>query len=162
MTAVCSAGHPDCRRRSVITTCGPTTCSSPAIATTLIDWAFAGFGPVGSDPGNLVTDSCGDLLQPAGDASRARRGHDRRVPRGCANAGWNGDFRVARLGMCAMAAKWSWLVPHMLRLAATDEHAVYGDQAVDSDTLFADAPRCAYNATLADEARALATELGIT
>jgi Ser/Thr protein kinase RdoA (MazF antagonist) len=33
--------------------------------TTLVDWAFAGYGHVGADPGNLVTDSCGDLLQPA-------------------------------------------------------------------------------------------------
>jgi hypothetical protein len=130
--------------------------------TTLIDWAFAGFGPVGTDPGNLVTDSSGDLLQPAAMLPELDEATTAAYREGMRDAGWRGDFRVARLGMCAMAAKWSWLVPHMLRLAAADEHAVYGDQAVDSNELFAErAALLAYNATLADEARILATELGI-
>jgi hypothetical protein len=131
--------------------------------TTLIDWAFAGFGHVGADPGNLVTDSCGDLLQPAAMLPELDETTTRAYREGMHEAGWNGDFRVARLGMCVMAAKWSWLVPHMLGLAAADEHAVYGDQAVDSDELFAErAAMLAYNTTLADEARVLASELGIT
>jgi Phosphotransferase enzyme family len=130
--------------------------------TTLIDWAFAGYGHVGTDPGNLVTDSCGDLLQPASSLPELDDATTNGYREGMRDAGWNGDFRMARLGVCVMAAKWSWLVPHMLRLAAADEHAVYGDQAVDSNELFAErAAMLAYNVKLATEARALAVELGI-
>jgi hypothetical protein len=81
---------------------------------------------------------------------------------GLAEAEWNGDFRVARLGMCVMAAKWSWLVPHMLQLAADDQHAVYGGQRVDSNDLFAErAAMLAFYTTLAGEARSLASDLGM-
>ncbi len=61
-----------------------------------------------------------------------------------------------------MAAKWSWLTPHMLHLARQAEHRVYGRTLVDSDRLFSErAAMLDFNARLATEARALAAELGM-
>jgi Phosphotransferase enzyme family len=131
--------------------------------TVLIDWAFAGIGAIGCDPGNLVTDSCGDLmlatsLLPELDAA-ATTGYRA----GLADAGWKGEFAEARLGMCLMAAKWSWLTPHMLRLAANDTHNVYGRSEVDAHHLFAErAAMLVFFTTLATEARALAQQLGLS
>lgn len=125
--------------------------------TTLIDWAFTGHGHVGADAGNLVTDSCGDLLHPAAalpelDAA-TRTGYEE----GLRDVGWTGDLRLVRLGMCLMAAKWCWLTPHMLRLAGDDAHQVYGSVPVDSDHLFAErAEMLQYYTALAAEARSLA------
>jgi hypothetical protein len=128
---------------------------------TLIDWAFAGYGPVGSDPGNLVTDSCGDLLQPAAKLPELDAATTAGYRDGLAEAGWRGDFRFARLGMCLMAGKWAWLVPHMLNLAADEQHAVYGGRSVDSNDLFAErAAMLAFNAELARDGRVLAADLG--
>jgi hypothetical protein len=130
--------------------------------TTLIDWAFAGHGHLGADVGNLVTDSCGDLLHPAAmlpelDAA-TRAGYEA----GLQDAGWHGDRRQVRLGMCLMAARWSWLVPHMLRLATEASHHVYGSLPVDSHRLFAErAEMLRYYTVLASEARALAWELDL-
>ena len=57
-----------------------------------------------------------------------------------------------------MAAKWSWLAPHMLHLAAEDRHRVYGQIDVDTDHLFAErAAMLRYFTTLAAEARRLAS-----
>ena len=131
-------------------------------STTLIDWAFAGYGHLGADPGNLVTDSCGDLLLPAARLPELDAAACAGYREGLLDAGWRGDFRLARLGMCLMAAKWAWIVPHMLNLASADAHDVYGGRSVDSDHLFAErASMLAFNAQLADEARSLAAELGI-
>ncbi len=129
---------------------------------TLIDWAFAGHGHLGADVGNLITDSCGDLLQPSAllpelDAAATAGYQD-----GLREQGWHGDPRHVRLGICLMAAKWSWLTPHMLRLAHQVEHRVYGRTRVDPDHLFSErAATLAFNARLAAEARALAAELGM-
>jgi hypothetical protein len=139
----------------------PNNVFASAESTTLIDWAFAGRGHLGSDPGNLVTDSCGDLLFPTGLLPELDEAATRGYQAGLIEGGWRGDRRVPRFGMCVMAAKWAWLVPHMLGLAANDAHAVYGDQSVDSNELFAArAAMLAYNAALAAEARALARDLG--
>ena len=130
--------------------------------TALIDWAFAGYGHVGSDPGNLVTDSCGDLLLPAATLPELDAAAAAGYRQGLADAGWPGDFRVARLGMCLMAAKWAWLVPHMLALAGAGNHSVYGGRSVDPHELFAErAAMLAFNAGLAAEARSLAADLGL-
>jgi hypothetical protein len=130
--------------------------------TTLIDWAFAGHGPVGADAGNLVTDSCGDLLHPAASLAELDAATRTGYEDGLRDAEWRGDLRLARLGMCVISAKWSWLVPHMLRLARHDQHRVYGSTPVDSDHLFAErAEMLRYYTVLATEARALASELGL-
>jgi hypothetical protein len=61
-----------------------------------------------------------------------------------------------------MAAKWSWLTPHMLRLAADSAHTIYGQGTVDSHEIFAArAAMLDYLTRLAAEARALASDLGL-
>jgi len=81
---------------------------------------------------------------------------------GLQDAGWRGDRRQVRLGMCLMAARWSWLVPHMLRLATQASHQVYGSLPVDSHHLFTErAEMLRYHTVLASEARALASELDL-
>ncbi len=37
---------------------------------------------------------------------------------GLANGGWNGDPRLAELGLCASAVKYDWLTPAMLSSAS--------------------------------------------
>jgi hypothetical protein len=130
--------------------------------TTLIDWSFAGYGHIGADVGNLVTDSCGDLLQPTSLLDELDAVSTAAYRTGLDEVGWTGDFRVVRLGICILAAKWSWLVPHMLGLAAHDSHGVYGATAVDSHRLFSErAAMLRFFARLADEARSLADSLGM-
>jgi hypothetical protein len=36
---------------------------------------------------------------------------------GLREAGWKGDERLVRLGMCGSAVKYEWLTPHMLEMA---------------------------------------------
>ena len=67
-----------------------------------------------------------------------------------------------RLPNCILAAKWCWLVPHMLGLAAQDSQRVYGDVTVDSDRLFSErAEMLRFFAKLAEEARSLADSVRI-
>ena len=128
--------------------------------TTVIDWAFAGFGQIGADVGNLITDCCGDLLHPTEllpefDASTTTGYVD-----GLRDVGWRGDHRLARLGMCVMAAKWSWLVPHTLRGAAQGAHHVYGGRSVTTEHLIAARTRMlTYLCGMADEAQQLGRAL---
>ena len=130
--------------------------------TTLIDWAFSGHGHVGADVGNLVTDSCGDLLQPTSLLEELDATSTDAYRAGLDDAGWVDDFRLARLGICIVAAKWSWLVPHMLGLARQDSHGVYGGAPVDSERLFSErAEMLRYLVKLAAEARVLARSIGL-
>jgi len=130
--------------------------------TVLIDWAFAGWGALGCDPGNLVTDSCGDLMLPASLLPELDAAATAGYRAGLEDAGRHADVDAARLGMCLVAAKWSWLTPHMLRLAADEQHAVYGRSDVDSHHLFSErAATLAFLTTLADEARARARAFGL-
>lgn len=129
--------------------------------TALIDWAFAGHGHLGTDIGNLVSDSCGDLLQPTAALPDFDAAATAAYREGLRDAGWAGDFRLARLGMCLMAAKWSWLVPWMLQRAIEDHHQVYGGTPVDSDYLFSErAAMLEFYTEWATEAVVLADQLG--
>ncbi len=130
--------------------------------TTLVDWAFAGHGHIGADVGNLVTDSCGDLLQPTSMLEELDATSSDGYRAGLDEAGWAGDFQLARLGICILAAKWCWLVPHMLGLAKQEGHGVYGGVPVDSDRLFSErAAMLRFFVKLADEARGLARSIGL-
>jgi hypothetical protein len=130
--------------------------------TTLIDWAFVGHGHLGCDAGNIVTDACGDLLLPAALLPEIDAAVSKGYTEGLAEAGWTGDHRSVRLGICLMAAKWSWLVPHQLRRAALDAHAVYGGKSVDSDHLYRErATMLGYLSSMATEAQQLARELNV-
>jgi hypothetical protein len=129
---------------------------------TLIDWAFVGYGHLGCDAGNIVSDATGDLLPPSSllpeiDATVTGAYLD-----GLRDMGWQGDQRTVRLGVCVMAAKWSWLTPHLLLRAGFDSHTVYGGGAADPDHLYGErAALLDYLAVMADEALQLAGELGI-
>jgi hypothetical protein len=129
---------------------------------TLVDWAFVGHGHLGCDAGNIVTDACGDLLLPSSLLPEIDAAVTAGYLSGLEAAGWRGDHRTVRLGICLMAAKWSWLVPHQLRRAALDAHAVYGGRPADSDHLFRErAAMLDYLAAMASEASQLAVELGL-
>ena len=79
---------------------------------------------------------------------------------GLRDSGWRGDPGLARLGMCVMAAKWSWLVPHTLRGAAQGAHHVYGGRSVTTEQLIGARIRMlTYLCGMADEARQLGRTL---
>ncbi|MEU0740864.1 phosphotransferase [Streptomyces sp. NPDC006134] len=102
-----------------------------------IDWAFAGSGWIGADIGNYVSDTALDLLRPAEELPALDRTVYESYCAGLRDGGWDGDPAAVRLGMCVMAAKWTWLVPVMLKRAAQDfRHTVYGSRNVDADRLY--------------------------
>jgi hypothetical protein len=134
--------------------------------TVAVDWSFVGIGAVGEDAGNLVPDAMLDLFVDS-------RAHARELCelvyaeylRGLADAGFAGDARLVRLGFAASAAlKYAWIPPWLLRfagdeeaLAANEAHLgapreeMYARRGATMELLF----------ELADEARALARELGL-
>jgi hypothetical protein len=130
--------------------------------TTLIDWAFVGYGHLGCDPGNMVTDACGDLLLPSSLLPEIDAVVTDGYLKGLQDGGWTGDPRAVRLGICLMAAKWSWLIPHQLQRAVLDGHRVYGGGSVDSEHLFAErAAMLEYLSAMAAEAQQLAVQLAM-
>lgn len=129
---------------------------------TLVDWSFVGEGVLGEDIGNLVPDSVFDLFVLADALPELDEAVFRGYVSGLREAGWEGDVRLVRLGMCASAVKYEWLGPLMLRRAADAEHVGYGGSVVvDSDRLYAErGTTLAFLASWAEEARALAEQLG--
>lgn len=127
----------------------------------LIDWAFAGMGSLGQDPGNLVLDSVWDLLMPATLLPALDAAVWSGYREGLREAGWDGDERRVRLAMCASAVKYDWLTPVMLERAADLRHVGYGGAVMDEpDRLFEERGLgLAFMAGWADEARRLAREL---
>jgi hypothetical protein len=91
-----------------------------------LDWAFVGEGAIGEDLGNHVPDSAFDLFTPADQLPALDRATFRAFVTGAREAGWEGDEQVARLGVCASAVKYAWLLPLMLERALRGEHASYG------------------------------------
>ena len=129
---------------------------------TLVDWSFVGEGALGEDIGNLVPDSVFDLFVPARKlASLDLEVFDGYLS-GLRKAGWDGDERVVRLGMCASAIKYEWLGPLMLQRASNANQLDYGGRkTVDAQRLYAERGiALAFLASWAEEARALAEELG--
>src|SRR5438309_4827997 len=85
--------------------------------TVLLDWAFVGDGALGEDIGNLVPDSVFDLFLPAKLLPELDAAVFGSYVAGLRDAGWEGDERVVRLGMCASAVKYEWLLPWILQRA---------------------------------------------
>lgn len=131
---------------------------------TLLDWSFVGEGALGEDVGNLVPDSVFDLFVTAGDLAHLDREVFAGYISGLREAGWEGDERLVRLGMCASAVKYEWLGPLMLRRASEARQLGYGgEQTADTDLLYAERGRAlAFLASWAEEAKALAKGLGYT
>lgn len=131
---------------------------------TLVDWSFVGEGALGEDVGNLVPDSVFDLFYPARDLPDLDREVFAGYVSGLREAGWEGDERLVRLGMCASAVKYEWLGPLMLRRASEVSQPGYGgEESEDADLLYAERGcALAFLASWAEEARVLAEELGFT
>jgi hypothetical protein len=130
---------------------------------TLIDWSFVGEGALGEDIGNLVPDSVFDLFVPARNLASLDREVFGGYLSGLREAGWEGDERTVRLGMCASAVKYEWLGPLMLQRASNARQLDYGGrETVDADLLYAERRiALTFLASWAEEARALAEELGL-
>lgn len=131
---------------------------------TLVDWSFVGEGAVGEDVGNLVPDSVFDLFVPAEQLPVLDREVFGGYVSGLREGGWEGDERLVRLGMCASAVKYEWLGPLMLWRAHEARQPGYGGQeTADADLLYAERGfTLAFLVSWAEEARALAGELGYT
>lgn len=131
--------------------------------TDLVDWSFTGDGALGEDPGNLVPDAVFDGFLPAAVLPEL----DRRVWDGYRSgldaSGWDGDWRLARLGMCASAVKYHWLGPLMLGKLHDEVHLGYGGyEAVDVAHQYRERfATLAHLVGWAAEARALAGDLGV-
>jgi hypothetical protein len=94
----------------------------------LVDWSFVGDGALGEDPANLVPDACFDGLFPASDLPAIDRTVTDQFLAGVAASPWDGDPRLALLGMRAAAVKYHWLAPLGVR-AAVGELRAYGGSA---------------------------------
>jgi hypothetical protein len=104
----------------------------------LLDWAFVGDGALGEDVGNLVPDSVFDLLLPHQVLDELDTKLTAAYLRGLCDAGWHGDDRLVRLGICASAVKYDWLTVRCLEQARADRHLDYGGRGtVDADARFA-------------------------
>lgn len=128
-----------------------------------LDWAFAGDGALGEDVGNLVPDAVFDLLLD----HRLLDELDERVTagylRGLHESGWSGDERMVRLGMCASAVKYDWMVVLCLEMASAAAQPDYGHAGtVDAHARYeARSATLALCARWAEEAATLAGELGV-
>ena len=127
----------------------------------LLDWAFVGDGALGEDIGNLIPDSVFDLHLPSDLLGELDARLTRAYLDGLREAGWDGDERVVRLGICASAVKYDWLTAYCLTHAGADAHLGYGlGSTVDPDIRYAArAAGLGLCARWADEAEALAREL---
>ncbi|MFG1828059.1 hypothetical protein ACGFIJ_36815 [Microbispora bryophytorum] len=129
----------------------------------LLDWAFVGDGALGEDIGNLIPDSVFDLLVPHQLLGDLDRQATRAYLEGLNEAGWTGDERLVRLGICASAVKYDWLTARSLETASADQHTDYGgDTTVNPDARYAArAAGLSLCARWAREADHLAHDLGI-
>ncbi len=91
-----------------------------------IDWAFAGDGALGEDVGNLVPDAVFDELLPHERIDELDERLTSAYLRGLHASGWAGDERVVRLGICAAAVKYDWLVVRTLEQARAERLVGYG------------------------------------
>ena len=128
----------------------------------LVDWAFVGDGALGEDVGNLVPDAVFDLFVPARDLPELDRVVFAGYLAGLREAGWDGDGRLVRLGMCASAIKYVWLPPLMLVRAGDATQLDYGGKAtVDAARRYAERGRVfTFLLAWAQEARELTAALG--
>ncbi len=104
----------------------------------LVDWSFVGDGALGEDVSNLVVDSVFDHFLSANDLEQLDA---RAIPAyldGLAEAGWNGDEQLVRLGVWSAAVKYQWLMPAQLALLDRPAVAYGGGVEVDPARRYAD------------------------
>ncbi len=129
----------------------------------LIDWAFVGDGAIGEDVGNLVPDAAFDLfIEPERLPELRQLVLDGYVA-GLRAGGWDGDERLAELGMAASAVKYRWLTPLMLMRVSAAEHRTYGGaERIDAIDLYRKRGAALLdNALVGLRALDLAAELGL-
>jgi len=127
----------------------------------LLDWAFCGDGALGEDVANLVPDAFFDLLYPRDLVDDVAGEVEAAYLAGLRAGGWDGDERWVALGIRSAAVKYHWLIERLLRHPDAPA-VVYGGRSVEPDDLYA--ARAAGLRLLcrwADEARALAADLGV-
>jgi hypothetical protein len=98
--------------------------------TVLIDWAFAGVGALGEDPGNLVPDAIFDLIHPSSLMAELDVAVSEAYAAGLRAGGWDGDLGAARRAMRASAAKYSWIAPAALAEASEPVQLGYGGRPI--------------------------------
>jgi hypothetical protein len=128
-----------------------------------VDWAFTGDGAIGEDVGNFIVDSVFDLLlahETLGELDERLTGA---YVRGLRAAGWTGDERIARLGICASAVKYDWLTIRSLEQASAPVQHAYGRATtIDAHARYASrAAALALCARWADEAERLSGALAL-
>lgn len=130
----------------------------PSGEVVLLDWAFTGDGALGEDIGNLIPDSVMDLLFPHELLDELDERLTGAYLTGLREAGWNGDPRLVRAGICASAVKYDWLTAYTLEHAGEDQHLGYGHGgSVDPEARYeARAAALALCARWAQEAEELA------
>jgi Phosphotransferase enzyme family len=85
----------------------------------LLDWAFTGEGALGEDVANLIVDSFADGFLDAALLPEVEAATTDGYLRGLRDGGWHGDPEDVRRAIALTgAAKYAWLAPAMLTLAA--------------------------------------------
>lgn len=127
-----------------------------------VDWAFTGDAAVGEDVGNLIPDSVLDLYVPYALLPELDARLTAAYLAGLREAGFAGDERLVRLGICASAVKYDWLTVFCLQHADAAEHPDYGGAGtVDAHARYASrAAGLDLLSRWAQEALALAAALG--
>jgi hypothetical protein len=129
----------------------------------LLDWAFAGVGAIGEDPGNLVPDSVFDHFIPAAQMPGLEQAVFEGYLAGLREAGWDDDPRLVRLGMWSSAVKYDWLAAFTLSQVSQQRQYRYGGGGeVDAGFKFRERSRALlFNAGWARQALDLADALGL-
>jgi len=85
----------------------------------VIDWGFAGIGPLGEDPGNLVFDAVLDFFVRPGQFEELCHAVFSGSVEGALDGGWTGDPDRLRRAMWALGAvKYLWVPPVMVETLA--------------------------------------------
>ena len=122
--------------------------------TTAIDWSFMGIGAIGEDAGNLVPDSVLDFHLAPAHLDELYDVVADGYATGLRDAGWVGTDATVRLGMAAaIAAKYAWIAPAMLRAVAEDRDLL--NRRALAESLEWWAPTIGFLLDRADEARSL-------
>jgi hypothetical protein len=129
----------------------------------LLDWAFAGDGAIGEDPGNLIPDSVFDHFIPAAEMPDLEQAVFEGYLAGLREAGWHDDPRLVRLGMWSSAVKYDWLAAFTLSQVSAERQYRYGGGGeVDAGFKFRERSRALlFNAGWARQALDLADDLGL-
>jgi hypothetical protein len=120
--------------------------------TVVIDWGFVGIGALGEDPGNLVPDSVLDFHVGAEHLDLLYETVASGYHAGLRDAGWSGSADDVRRAMAAaMAAKYAWIAPGILRATSEGRDRMNGRPIAEA--LAAWAPTVRFLLARADEAR---------